>query len=128
MSINASQRTHIYLFKKKQWGLYGKSNIWKRSTASHFTDTDYQATYSAYTILAIRFYITQPLAIRLFITHIVVKSYAYRRDNFTLPGSNRIFQNWTGNMQNSKILLKDTGIKLKTMHALGIYEKVGQAT
>ena len=44
------------------------------------------------------------------------------------PGSNRIFQNWTGNMQNSDISAKNTEIKRKTMHARGIYEKVGQVT
>ena len=45
-----------------------------------------------------------------------------------MPGSNRIFQNWTGNKQNSNIFAKKYGIKLKTMHAQGIYEKVGQLT
>ena len=51
-----------------------------------------------------------------------------RTDNHPIPGSNRIFQNLTGNIQNSYILPKNTGIKLKRMHAQGIYEKVGQVT
>ena len=45
-----------------------------------------------------------------------------------IPSSNRIFQNWTGNMQNFDIFAKNAGIELKTMHAWGIYEKVGQVT